>query len=582
MSTERKAVLYSAAPPTERQRARLEDFILRRHGSPLPLKWRASDMPRGFRLEIGQEVYDWTPEGQLRQLENCIDQALDDREGESAGLSLLWDTVRSFRPSPFLEETGEVLYAGDEIARVGGLPDAQYGEILDFNGPVTGLVLDLREDSLGCVLFGAVEHVTQGSLVRRTGRTASVPVGFRFLGRAVDALGRPIDGKGPIAHDAWYPIERDAPAILDRQPVKTPLETGVLCIDSLFPIGRGQRELIVGDRQTGKTALALDAILNQKGKRVICIYAAIGQKTGSVARLAAELEVHGAMDYTIIVSAGAGCPASEQYIAPFAATAMGEYFMHLGRDVLIVYDDLSKHAVAYRTLSLLLDRSPGREAYPGDVFYLHSRLLERSARLSEALGGGSMTALPIVETQAGDVSAYIPTNLISITDGQIYLDSGLFYAGQRPAVDLGLSVSRVGGDAQSKAMKRATGSLRIELAQFREMEVFTRFTSDLDAATRARLRSGTLLMRLLRQKQGRPLSRPAQVALLTAALGKVMDALEPGQVEDYAAALAAAVEQRLPSLCRKLRRSGELSDEGREKLLELARDLAREAGRGTA
>ena len=406
MSVEHRAVLYSATPPTPEQEKRLLRFIARRYGAPLPLIWKAADMPRGFRLELADEAFDWTPEGQLRQLENCMDKVLDEADPEADVLPLLEDAIGDFSLAPSLEETGEVLYVGDEIARVGGLPDAQYGEILDFSGPVKGLVLDLREDSIGCVLFGDMQDVAQGSLVRRTGRSAVMPVGFSFLGRVVDALGRPIDGKGPIRPDGYRPIECEAPSILDRESVKTPLETGILCVDSMFPIGRGQRELIVGDRQTGKTSLAVDTILNQRGKRVICIYCAVGQKTGSVARLANHLELNGAMEYTIILNAGAGDPASEQYLAPFSATALGEYFMHLGRDVLIVYDDLSKHAVAYRTLSLLLDRSPGREAYPGDVFYLHSRLLERSARLRSEAGGGSLTALPIVETQAGDVSAY--------------------------------------------------------------------------------------------------------------------------------------------------------------------------------
>ena len=403
-----------------------------------------------------------------------------------------------------------------------------------------------------------------------------MPVGGAFLGRVVDALGVPVDGKGPIQAEGYRPIETPAPGILDRQPVNTPMETGLLAIDSMFPIGRGQRELIIGDRQTGKTAIALDAILNQKGKDVVCIYVAIGQKTSSVAQIAENLARRGAMDYTVIVSATAGVSAALQYIAPYAGCALGEYFMYQGRDVLIVYDDLSKHAIAYRALSLLLERSPGREAYPGDVFYLHSRLLERAAHLSDELGGGSMTALPIVETQAGDVSAYIPTNIISITDGQIFLESDLFFAGQRPAVNVGLSVSRVGGDAQTKAMKSAAGAIRLELAQYREMEVFTQFSSDLDEATKRQLAYGQGLMRLLRQGQYAPLSQHRQVALLTAALGRVMQGLPLERLEDFRAGLLSWLEDQAPDLCRRIDQTGLLSGEDREELLELSRTFLAE------
>ncbi|MBQ1804832.1 MAG: F0F1 ATP synthase subunit alpha, partial [Oscillospiraceae bacterium] len=435
-------------------------------------------------------------------------------------------------------------------------------------------VQDLREDSVGCILFSAGSDIVQGSRVHRTGRTAGVPVGEAFLGRVVDALGSPLDGKGDIAASGYRPIETPAPGIIDRQSVTTPLETGILCIDSMFPIGRGQRELIIGDRQTGKTAIALDTIINQRGKDVICIYVAIGQKSSAVAQLAANLEKHGAMDYTIIVSASASASAPEQYIAPYAGCALGEYFMYAGRDVLIVYDDLSKHAIAYRALSLLLERSPGREAYPGDVFYLHSRLLERSAHLSDARGGGSMTALPIVETQAGDVSAYIPTNVISITDGQIYLESNLFFSGQRPAVNVGLSVSRVGGDAQTKAMKKSAGSLRLDLAQYREMEVFTQFSSDLDEATKNQLIYGQGLMLLLRQNQYSPLSQHQQVVLLLAALAHTMQKIPLAELADYRAALLRAEEEQNGEILRSIDRTGVFSEEERTQLIQTAEAFA--------
>ena len=469
------------------------------------------------------------------------------------------------------EEIGQVLTVDSEIATVGGLEHAQYGEILLFSSGVRGMVMDLRRGELSCILFGGGEEVSAGSMVRRTLKTAGMPVGDGFLGRVVDALGVPIDGKGRIHAESYRPIEAPAPGILDRQPVNTPMETGILTIDSMFPIGRGQRELIIGDRQTGKTAIAIDAILNQKGKGVVCVYVAIGQKTSSIAQLVENLSRRGAMEYTAVVSACAGDSAALQYIAPYAGCALAEYFMYQGQDVLIVYDDLSKHAIAYRALSLLLERSPGREAYPGDVFYLHSRLLERAAHLSDELGGGSMTALPIVETQAGDVSAYIPTNIISITDGQIFLESELFFAGQRPAVNVGLSVSRVGGDAQTRAMKSAAGAIRLELAQYREMEVFTQFSSDLDEATKRQLSYGQGLMRLLRQSQYAPFSQHQQVAALTAALHHVMQDVPLDEMERFRTELLEQLEEELPDLCRRIDLTGLLTEEDREELLALSR-----------
>ncbi len=497
-----KAELRSAVKPTEEQLRRFEKFLADKYKRKIPLQWEEDPaLKQGFRLQVGADMYDWTLQGRVRQFRDYV-RGLE--SGANDILPLMRQAVEDWTVAVAPEEIGEVTAVDGEIASVKGLDHAQYGEILLFSSGVKGMVQDLRRDGVSCILFGSGEEVSAGSMVRRTLKTAGMPVGEGFLGRVVDALGVPVDGKGKIIAEAYRPIETPAPGILDRQPVNTPMETGLLAIDSMFPIGRGQRELIIGDRQTGKTAIALDAILNQKGKDVVCVYVAIGQKTGSVAQIVENLSRRGAMEYTAVVTAPASASAALQYIAPYAGCALGEHFMRQGRDVLIVYDDLSKHAIAYRTLSLLLERSPGREAYPGDVFYLHSRLLERAAHLSDELGGGSMTALPIVETQAGDVSAYIPTNIISITDGQIFLESDLFFAGQRPAVNVGLSVSRVGGDAQTKAMKKAVGTLRLDLAQYREMEVFTQFSSDLDDATKRQLAYGQGLMRLLRQTQYAP------------------------------------------------------------------------------
>ena len=569
--TVQEAVLRSAAEPTAEQRARFGEFLKRKYGQALPLRWEEDPaLENGFRLEVGADLYDWSLEGRLRQLRERLEQLKPER---ASVIPLMREAVRNWQPEVTPEEVGSVLTVGDEIAAVSGLDRAAYGEILQFSSGVKGMVQDLRPDRIGCILFGNSEAIESGSIVRRTGKTAGVPVGEGFLGRVVDALGAPIDGGGDIPAEDYLPVESPAPGIIDRQPVNRPMETGLLAIDSMFPIGRGQRELIIGDRQTGKTAIVLDTILNQKGKDVVCIYVAIGQKSGSVAQLVENLKRRGAMDYTVVVNAPASASASLQYIAPYAGTAIGEYFMRKGRDVLIVYDDLSKHAVAYRTLSLLLGRSPGREAYPGDVFYLHSRLLERSAHLSDELGGGSMTALPIVETQAGDVSAYIPTNIISITDGQIFLESSLFFSGQRPAVNVGLSVSRVGGDAQTKAVKKAAGALRLDLAQYREMEVFTQFSSDLDETTKRQLVYGQGLMRLLRQPQYHPYRQHQQVILLTAALDHVMQTVPLAELDGFRERLLTDAESRDPALCRRIDESGQLSGEDRETILKLARDF---------
>ena len=419
------------------------------------------------------------------------------------------------------QEVGTVIWVGDGIATVYGIEHAMYGEIVIFENGVKGMVQDIKRDQVGCIIFGKDTEIKEGTKVTRTKKKAGIPVGDAFLGRIVNALGAPIDGKGEIKADDYRAIEQEAPGIVDRQSVNQPMETGILAIDSMLPIGRGQRELIIGDRQTGKTSIAIDTILNQKGKDVICIYVAIGQKASTVAKLVNTLKKHGAMDYSIVLSSTASESASLQYIAPYAGTALAEYFMYKGKDVLIVYDDLSKHAVAYRALSLLLERSPGREAYPGDVFYLHSRLLERSSKLSDELSGGSITALPIIETQDGDVSAYIPTNVISITDGQIFLESDLFFSGMRPAINVGISVSRVGGAAQTKAMKKAAGTIRIDLAQYREMEVFTQFSSDLDDTTKEQLQYGKGLMELLKQPLCNPMSLAEQVITLVAATNRI-------------------------------------------------------------
>ena len=470
-------------------------------------------------------------------------------------------------------ETGTVTMVGDGIARAAGLDNCMAGELVQFESGAYGMAQNLEENSVSIVLLGDDSGIKEGSSIHRTGKVVSVPVGEGMIGRVVNALGQPIDGKGPIEAADYRAIESPAPGILDRQPVKQPLQTGIKAIDSMIPIGRGQRELIIGDRQTGKTAIALDTILNQKGKNVVCIYVAIGQKSSSVAQLVENLSRRGAMDYTVVVNAPASAPASLQYIAPYAGTALGEYFMYNGRDVLIVYDDLSKHAIAYRALSLLLERSPGREAYPGDVFYLHSRLLERSAHLSDEKGGGSMTALPIVETQAGDVAAYIPTNIISITDGQIFLESDLFFSGQRPAVNVGLSVSRVGGDAQTKAMKTSAGALRLDLAQYREMEVFTQFSSDLDDETKRQLVYGQGLMRLLRQRQYHPFSQHEQVVILIAALGHVMEQIPIDEIDDFRAQLLQFMQEQAGELCARIDATGKLADGDKDGILKLAKQF---------
>ena len=574
-----EAFVYSRETPTDEQLKKVQDFLEKKYNAAVAVIPKQDDSVRdGFRIEIGTSTYkwnldrifDWSAEGRAKQLKQSISEAI---RGKQDVLPMIRQAIEDFEPVPKDEEVGTVLTVGDGIATISGLEDAEYGETLLFECCIKGMILDLKEDEIGCVIFGDESEITEGSMVRRTKKVAGIPVGEAFMGRVINALGEPVDGKGPITQEDYYPIENPAPGIIDRQPVNAPMETGLLAIDSMFPIGRGQRELIIGDRQTGKTAIALDTILNQKGKGVVCIYVAIGQKASSVAQLAENLRKHGAMDYTIIVNATASDSATLQYIAPYSGCAMGEFFMNHGKDVLIVYDDLSKHAVAYRTLSLLLERSPGREAYPGDVFYLHSRLLERSSRLSDEMGGGSITALPIIETQAGDVSAYIPTNVISITDGQIFLESGLFASGMRPAVNVGLSVSRVGGAAQTKAMKKASGSIRIDLAQYREMEVFTQFSSDLDAATKEELEYGSGLMELLKQPLYHPLSLHEKVITLCAATHKVLLGVEKTKIKQFQYDMLQMFETEHPEIGQEIEEKKVLTEELIDKIVETAKEF---------
>lgn len=522
------AKVFCVNAPDDKQLAGIKKFVCKETGAEKANVEIVKDekLIGGFVIDIGDKEYDFSVKHKLEAIKaQVMKSARSGGADPKSVIEVLQKNVRDFEERVNGgEEIGTVISVGDGIANIYGMDHVMYGEIVVFENGVKGMVQDLKKEKIGCIIFGEEVGIHEGSRVTRTHKKAGVPVGDAFIGRVVNALCEPIDGKGDIKADDYRLVENAAPSIVDRKSVSQPLETGILAIDSMFPIGRGQRELIIGDRQTGKTSIAIDTILNQKGKDCICIYNAIGQKTSTVAKLVGTLTKAGAMDYTVVVCSTAADSASLQYISPYAATALAEYFMYAGKDVLIIYDDLSKHAVAYRALSLLLERSPGREAYPGDVFYLHSRLLERSSRLSDELGGGSITALPIIETQAGDVSAYIPTNVISITDGQIFLESDLFFSGQRPAVNVGLSVSRVGGAAQTKAMKKAAGSLRVDLSQFREMEVFTQFSSDLDEETKAELTYGKGLMELLKQPLGNPMSLSQQVITLVGAVGhKFMD-----------------------------------------------------------
>ena len=572
-----RAILKYVTEPSESQLEGIREFVKKESGSEnIELVCEKEEsLGGGFVLSIGNKEYDWSTEGRIRQL---TDKILGENKGEKHSetlegiISILQSEIEDFDLEAKDKEVGTVKSVGDGIVNIDGIDHAMYGEIVIFDNGIKGMVQDIKRDEIGCILFGSDSEIREGSRVMRTGRKAGIPVGDQFLGRVINALGAPVDGEGDIPSSDYRPIENEAPGIVDRKSVSVPLETGILSIDSMFPIGRGQRELIIGDRQTGKTSIAIDAILNQKGKDVKCIYVAIGQKASTVAKIVHTLKAHDAMEYTTVVVSTASDPAPLQYMAPYSGTALAEYFMYQGKDVLIVYDDLSKHAVAYRALSLLLERSPGREAYPGDVFYLHSRLLERSSRLNEKAGGGSITALPIIETQAGDVSAYIPTNVISITDGQIFLESDLFFSGMRPAVNVGLSVSRVGGAAQTKAMKKAAGSIRIDLAQYREMEVFTQFSSDLDPATVEQLKYGKGLMELLKQPLCKPFSMPQQVIMLCAATGKVMIDVPVEKIREFRTGMLEYFAKSQPSVIRELETTGQLSDSLREQIVDAAEE----------
>ncbi len=571
-----ETVLTYVTAPTPEQLEGIRRFLVKKYGAEKIriVEKKDPSLGGGFKLQAGTDEFDWSTKEKVRQMEEKLTNAAKkEHESSKEIVSILKEEIENFDAQIQGREIGFVKYVGDGIANIDGVSHAEYGEILLFDTGLKGMVQDIRRDEIGCILFGREGEVKEGTRVVRTGKRAGIPVGEAFLGRVIDALGAPIDGLGEIEASDYFPMEQKAPGIVERKSVSVPLETGILAIDSMFPIGRGQRELIIGDRQTGKTSIAVDAILNQKGKDVICIYVAIGQKASTVAKLVNTLKKMDAMDYTVVVSATASDLASLQYIAPYAGTAMAEYFMHQGKDVLIVYDDLSKHAVAYRALSLLLERSPGREAYPGDVFYLHSRLLERASRLDEAHGGGSITALPIIETQAGDVSAYIPTNVISITDGQIFLESDLFFSGMRPAVNVGLSVSRVGGAAQTKAMKKAAGSIRIDLAQFREMEVFTQFASDLDDATKEQLAYGNGLMELLKQPLCHPMSLHEQVLTLFLASQKKFLGLEKKRVKEYQKAILAYFEEEHADIVKEIEQTKDLAEELKQKILDAAAEF---------
>ncbi len=570
-----KADLRYVVPPTEDQLEKIKAFLAKKHkNAKLEIQMTQDEsLLGGFVIRVGNQEYDWSMKSRLEKLGQKLKSSSRTFSGTDDIITILKEEIAQSDFDRTDKEIGLIETIGDGIVTASGIDHAMYGEIVIFENGVKGMVQDIRSKNIGIILFGRESGLKEGSRVMRTGKRAGIPVGREFLGRVVDALGAPIDGKGEIAEEDYRPIEQDAPSIVERKSVGVPMETGILAIDSMFPIGRGQRELIIGDRQTGKTSIATDTIINQKGKDVICIYVAIGQKASTIAKVASLLEKHDAMSYSIIVAATASDPASLQYIAPYSGTALAEYFMHKGKDVLIVYDDLSKHAVAYRALSLLLERSPGREAYPGDVFYLHSRLLERSSRLSTELGGGSITALPIIETQAGDVSAYIPTNVISITDGQIFLESDLFFSGQRPAVNVGLSVSRVGGAAQTKAMKKAAGSIRIDLAQFREMEIFTQFSSDLDEDTRNQLNYGNGLMELLKQPLGKPLSMAEQVVTLYTATNKLMQDIPVNQVKKFQTEMLAYFAENHKDIMSELTVTKRLSDENAKAILEAAREF---------
>ncbi len=580
MESQIKACLTFSTPPGPEQEKGIRDFIERKYGTSCPELTMQQDpsLGGGFILRVGTDEYDWSVSGRLNQLQQKLESERSAKRKADIRevISILKEKIDDFDLAAKGREIGYVTWVGDGIAYIDGIDHAAYGEVVLFEQGAKGMVMNVESDRIGCILFGGEETVKEGSRVVRTLAEAGIEVGEELLGRVIDSLGAPLDGLGEILTTAWRPVEEPAPGIIERKSVSVPLETGILAIDSMFPIGRGQRELIIGDRQTGKTSIAVDTIINQKNKDVICIYVAIGQKDSTIAKLVDTLRRNDAMSYTIVVNSTASDAAPLQYIAPYAGTAIAEYFMYRGKDVLIVYDDLSKHAVAYREISLLLGRPPGREAYPGDVFYLHSRLLERSSRLSDEAGGGSITALPIIETQEGDVSSYIPTNVISITDGQIFLESDLFFEGQRPAVNVGLSVSRVGGAAQSKAMKKASGSIRIDLAQFREMEVFTQFSSDLDSATKDLLQNGRALMQILRQPLYRPLSMAEQVVTLVAASNKIFMDIPLPEVKTFQVEMLVYMHERQPAILSRLSSRKEMPDDLKQQIITAVKEFKKE------
>ncbi len=569
---------YAATPPTDEQIAQIRQILAKRfRNKAIALELQKDDqLTGGFVISYGNFEYDWSDRGRESQLESGLivshDNFLRRRNPEENIISILKGRIEEFELYAEAKEIGTVLEIGDGIATIKDVGNVNYGEIVIFDDGTRGMVQDIQKKTVGVILFGDQRGIRAGSHVVRMNREAGISVGEDYLGRVVDALGAPLDGGANIRPVGYYPIEQPAPGISERQSVHEPMETGILSIDTMFPIGRGQRELIIGDRQTGKTSIALDTIINQRRSDVICIYVAIGQKASTIAQLVNTLKKYDAMRYTTVVAATASDPAPLQYIAPYAGTAMAEYYMHRGQHVLIVYDDLSKHAVAYRSLSLLLGRPPGREAYPGDIFYLHSRLLERSAKLSDELGGGSITALPIVETQAGDVSAYIPTNVISITDGQIFLESDLFFEGMRPAVNVGLSVSRVGSSAQTEAIRKSSGSIRIDLAQYREMAVFTQFSSDLDDMTKKQLAHGQVLMELLKQRLGRPMPMADQVISLIAANGGLLDDIPKDDVKDIQRGMLHWFHHMQEKICLELRQEKYLPFRLKDEILAAAKE----------
>ena len=573
-----KAIIHYAKRPSEGDLQELKKILQKTYNATDVVleEHQNDDILGGYMLQIGNKVFDNT----FKLTFDKLERQLRKEKGREDIISIMKSDINGFEDEFSIEEGGYVHHLHDGIAAVKGISKAMYGEIVLFENGLKGLVQNIDETEILCMVLGDEQTLTEGTRVLRTKRRAGIPVGDSILGRVVDALGAPIDGKGEIEAKDWYMLERKAAGVIERQSVNVPLQTGIMAIDSMFPIGRGQRELIIGDRQTGKTAIAVDTILNQKDKDVICVYVAIGQKASTIAQVMTNLKKHGAMDYTVVVAATASAPAALQYLAPYSGTAIAEYFMDQGKDVLIIYDDLSKHAVAYRALSLLLERSPGREAYPGDVFYLHSRLLERSCRMDEAHGGGSITALPIIETQAGDVSAYIPTNVISITDGQIYLESDLFFEGFRPAVNVGLSVSRVGGAAQTKAIKSVSGTLRIDLAQYKEIESFSQFSSELDTSTREQIEYGQQLMELLKQPLYQPKSLERQVITLCVATSRKLLGIPKEKVAGFVSDFYGHMEENKPEILEFIRNEKQFTLEQKEAVLAELDVFKKEQGYG--